>query len=75
LVGGRVDVMFASSTTSMPLIRDGKLRALVTTLPRRSHLLPGRADDRRGRVPQLQHHLLGGAVRAGEDARRRRRAA
>ncbi len=40
LIGGRVDMMFASSTTSMPLIRDGKLRALVTTLPRRSHLLP-----------------------------------
>jgi len=40
LVGGRVHMMFASSTTSMPLIRDGKLRALVTTLPKRSHLLP-----------------------------------
>jgi tripartite-type tricarboxylate transporter receptor subunit TctC len=40
LVSGRVHMMFASSTTSMPLIRDGKLRALVTTLPRRSHLLP-----------------------------------
>lgn len=40
LVSGRVQMMFASSTTSMPLIRDGKLRPLVTTLPRRSHLLP-----------------------------------
>lgn len=40
LVSGRVHMMFASSTTSMPLIRDGKLRALVTTLPKRSHLLP-----------------------------------
>ncbi|MBM3352182.1 MAG: tripartite tricarboxylate transporter substrate binding protein [Betaproteobacteria bacterium] len=40
LVSGRVQMMFASSTTSMPLIREGKLRALVTTLPRRSHLLP-----------------------------------
>jgi tripartite-type tricarboxylate transporter receptor subunit TctC len=40
LVGGRVQMMFASSTTSMPLIREGKLRPLVTTLPRRSHLLP-----------------------------------
>ena len=40
LVSGRVHLMFASSTTAMPLIRDGKLRALVTTLPRRSHLLP-----------------------------------
>jgi len=40
LVSGRVHMMFSSSTTAMPLIRDGKLRALVTTLPRRSHLLP-----------------------------------
>jgi len=40
LMSGRVQMMFASSTTSMPLIREGKLRALVTTLPRRSHLLP-----------------------------------
>jgi tripartite-type tricarboxylate transporter receptor subunit TctC len=40
LVSGRVQLLFASSTTSMPLIREGKLRALVTTLPRRSHLLP-----------------------------------
>lgn len=40
LVSGRVHLLFASATTSMPLIRDGKLRALVTTLPRRSHLLP-----------------------------------
>ncbi len=40
LVSGRVHLMFASSTTAMPLIRDGKLRALVTTLPKRSQLLP-----------------------------------
>jgi tripartite-type tricarboxylate transporter receptor subunit TctC len=40
LVSGRVHLMFSSSTTAMPLIRDGKLRALVTTLPKRSHLLP-----------------------------------
>ena len=40
LISGRVQLMFASSTTSMPQIRDGKLRALVTTLPKRSQLLP-----------------------------------
>ncbi|HEX6691309.1 MAG TPA: tripartite tricarboxylate transporter substrate binding protein [Burkholderiales bacterium] len=40
LVAGRVQVMFCSSGTSVPQIREGKLRALVTTLPRRSHLLP-----------------------------------
>jgi tripartite-type tricarboxylate transporter receptor subunit TctC len=40
LVGGRVQLLFASSSTSVPQVRDGKLRALVTTLSRRSHLLP-----------------------------------
>ena len=40
LVSGRVHLMFASATTAMPLVRDGKLRALVTTLPKRSALLP-----------------------------------
>jgi tripartite-type tricarboxylate transporter receptor subunit TctC len=40
LVAGRVQVMFCSSGTSVPMIREGRLRAVVTTLPRRSHLLP-----------------------------------
>jgi len=40
MVGGRVHLMFASSTTAIPQVRDGKLRALVTTLPKRSQLLP-----------------------------------
>jgi len=40
LVAGRVQMMFASSSTSVPQVREGKLRALVTTLGKRSHLLP-----------------------------------
>ncbi len=40
LISGRVQLMFASSSTSVPQVRDGKLRAVVTTLSRRSHLLP-----------------------------------
>jgi tripartite-type tricarboxylate transporter receptor subunit TctC len=40
LLAGRVQVMFCSSGTSLPMIREGRLRALVTTLPRRSSLLP-----------------------------------
>jgi tripartite-type tricarboxylate transporter receptor subunit TctC len=40
LVAGRVQLMFCSSGTSVPQIREGKLRALVTTLGKRSHLLP-----------------------------------
>ena len=40
LVAGRVHMMFCSSGTSVPQVRDGKLRAIVTTLSKRSHLLP-----------------------------------
>jgi tripartite-type tricarboxylate transporter receptor subunit TctC len=40
LVAGRVQLMFCSSSTSVPHIREGKLRAVVTTLPKRSALLP-----------------------------------
>ena len=40
LVVGRVQVMFASSTTALPFIRDGKLRALATTNLKRTAQLP-----------------------------------
>jgi tripartite-type tricarboxylate transporter receptor subunit TctC len=40
LVGGRVQVMFASSTTALPFVRDGKLRALATTNAKRTAQLP-----------------------------------
>jgi tripartite-type tricarboxylate transporter receptor subunit TctC len=40
LVTGRVQLMVVSSGTAVPHIRDGRLRALVTTLPLRSPLLP-----------------------------------
>ena len=40
LVAGRVQMMFCSSGTSVPQIREGRLRAIVTTLSKRSHLLP-----------------------------------
>ncbi len=40
MISGRVQFMFASSSTSVPQVRDGKLRALVTTLARRSPILP-----------------------------------
>ena len=40
LVGGRVQVMFATPTTALALVKDGKLRALATTNSRRTTLLP-----------------------------------
>jgi len=40
LVAGRVQMMFDSMITSMPLIKAGKLRPLAVTTPKRTKLLP-----------------------------------
>ncbi len=40
LLSGQIHLMFSSYSTVAPHLRDGKLRALVTTLPQRSPLLP-----------------------------------
>ena len=53
LVAGRVQLMFASSGTSFPHIREGKLRALVTTLPKRSAILPEVPSIAEAGMPQF----------------------
>jgi tripartite-type tricarboxylate transporter receptor subunit TctC len=40
LAAGRIDVMFENQPGALPLIRDGRLRALAVTAPRRSAALP-----------------------------------
>ncbi|MFZ4649313.1 MAG: Bug family tripartite tricarboxylate transporter substrate binding protein [Rubrivivax sp.] len=40
VVSGQVPVMFDTITTSLPLVRTGKLKALATTGPKRSPLAP-----------------------------------
>jgi tripartite-type tricarboxylate transporter receptor subunit TctC len=40
LVGGRVQSMWATPTTGLAHVKDGKLRAIVTSLKKRSPLLP-----------------------------------
>ena len=40
LVGGRVHVMWATPTTGLAQVKDGKLRAVATNLKARSRLLP-----------------------------------
>ena len=40
LVSGKVDVLFDSVVSGMPHVRDGKLRALAVTSPKRSALAP-----------------------------------
>ena len=40
LIGGRVQLMFATPTTGLAHVKDGKLRAIVTSLKKRSPVLP-----------------------------------
>ena len=40
LISGKVDVLFDSVVSGMPHVRDGKLRALAVTSPKRSTLVP-----------------------------------
>jgi tripartite-type tricarboxylate transporter receptor subunit TctC len=40
LLGGHVGLMFATMPSALGLVRDGKVRALAVTGPRRSALLP-----------------------------------
>ncbi|KRH99887.1 tripartite tricarboxylate transporter substrate binding protein [Curvibacter sp. PAE-UM] len=40
LISGKVDVLFDSIVSGMPHVRDGKLRALAVTSPKRSTLAP-----------------------------------
>jgi tripartite-type tricarboxylate transporter receptor subunit TctC len=53
LVAGRVQLMFASSTTAVPQVREGRLRALVTTLSKRSQLLPEVPSISEAGMPQF----------------------
>jgi len=40
LIGGRVQLMFATPTTGLAHVKDGKIRAIVTSLKQRSPILP-----------------------------------
>jgi len=53
LIAGRVQLMFSSVTTSVPHIREGRLRAIVTTLSKRTPLMPEVPTIAEGGMPQF----------------------
>ena len=53
LIAGRVQLMFCSSGTSMAHIKEGRLRPLVTTLGKRTHLLPELPTIAEAGMPQF----------------------
>jgi tripartite-type tricarboxylate transporter receptor subunit TctC len=54
LASGRLDVMFDNLAGALPLIRDGRLRALAVTSPARSPLLPEVPTLAEAGVPGLE---------------------
>lgn len=40
LLGNNITAIYASAPTAVPLVKDGKLRAIAVTSPQRSHALP-----------------------------------
>jgi tripartite-type tricarboxylate transporter receptor subunit TctC len=54
LIAGRVQVMVVSSGTSLPHIREGKLRALAVTLTQRSPALPDVPTISEAGMPQFK---------------------
>jgi tripartite-type tricarboxylate transporter receptor subunit TctC len=61
-LGGRIQVLNPTPSTSLPLIRDGKMRALLITSPRRSALLPEVATARELRLPDLTLEFWAGVL-------------
>src|SRR6185503_7625394 len=57
LAGGRVDVMFASPPSAMPLVRSGRLRAIATTGSKRAAYLPDAPTVAEAGVPGYQNTI------------------
>jgi tripartite-type tricarboxylate transporter receptor subunit TctC len=57
LMAGRVDVMFASPPSAMPLVRSGRLRAIATTGSKRAAYLPDAPTVAESGVPGYENTI------------------
>ena len=57
LMGGRIDVMFASPPSAMPLVRSGRLRAIATTGLKRAAYLPEMPTVAESGVPGYENTI------------------
>jgi tripartite-type tricarboxylate transporter receptor subunit TctC len=57
LMGGRVEVMFASPPSAMPLVRGGRLRAIATTGSKRAAYLPDMPTVSESGVPGYENTI------------------
>ena len=72
VIAGHVQMMFATASSVVSHIQDGKVRALAVTTLKRTALLPDLPTDRRTRPQGLRRHHLARPRRAGQDAARGR---
>ena len=61
-LGGRIQVLNPTPSTSMPLIRDGKMRPLMITSPARSAELPDVPTAREAGLPELTLEFWAGVM-------------
>ena len=61
-LGGRIQVLNPTPSTSLPLIRDGKMRPLLITSPARSDQLPDVPTAREAGLPELTLEFWAGVL-------------
>ena len=73
ILGGRVDFYFCPLATALPLIREGRVHALVVSTPKRVAELPDVPTPAEAGLKKRRKRVLARRVHAGENAARCRR--